>query len=101
MTRIRNGNSMRPHPKPQKRKKVRIDWSGFAIPKLSVKREGYEYTKFKNGVIESRGKRCEWCKKPKHRRELTLHHKTKRSKLRLDTPENVEVVCLDCHIEER
>jgi len=74
-----------------------VEWTGFKFPKQgAVKLEGEEYLRFKNRVFERDG----WkCRNPecKSRRNLTLHHKIKRSKLRLDTMENCITLCVKCH----
>jgi len=88
-------------PKIKPRSKDPVDWSGFAIPKKAVKLEGYSYTKFKAQVLKRDFNRCKRCGKTFKPRELTIHHKIKRSHLRLDTLENAETVCLPCHMKER
>jgi len=90
-----------PHPKPEKKKRPRIDWTGFLFPKKSVKLSNYEYHKLKKQILKDYDYICQKCKKRYHPGEFTLHHKTKRSILRLDTPENCEPWCIYCHIKER
>ena len=74
-----------------------IDWEGFKFPKQrSVKLEGEEYRKFKKHIFT----RDNWmCRNPacRSRRNLTLHHKIRRSKVRLDTEENCLTLCVECH----
>ena len=74
-----------------------IDWAGFKFPKRDkVKFTGVEYEKFKNRVFERDGWRCQNLSCGS-RRNLTLHHKIKRSKVRLDTMENCITLCVKCH----
>lgn len=91
---------MNPHPKTTPRPNVKVDWSGFAIPKQAVKLTGAAYSKFKTAVLKRDGYRCKWCGKKFKANELTIHHKIKRSILRLDTLENAETVCIICHMKE-
>lgn len=92
---------MPPHPKPSKRKKVHVDWSGFAVPKKAVKLTDPEYSKFKQGIIKARKGICARCGKKFPARCLTLEHITKRSILRLDIEKNIELLCINCAIEKR
>ena len=92
---------MKPYPKPKKRKKVKVDWTGFAIPKTEVRLEGHAYKKFKDEVIARDGYRCKNCGNKFKRNELTLQHKIKRSIIRLDTKENCDTWCIVCHMTER
>ena len=74
-----------------------VDWKGFVFPKeRAVKLEGEDYDRFKNKIFERDGWRCRnpQCRS---RRNLTLHHKIKRSRLRLDTEENCMTLCAFCH----
>ena len=74
-----------------------VDWTGFKIPKKGeVGLKGKEYEKFRNDVFE----RDNWtCRNPNCRshRNLTLHHLIRRSKQRLDIPENAMTLCAFCH----
>lgn len=76
---------------------VDIDWTGFACPKKGeVRLEGKEYEELRNQIFE----RDNWtCRNPNCRshKNLTVHHKVKRSKLRLDVPENLITLCVECH----
>lgn len=92
---------MTPNPKTKKIKKPRVDWAGFAVPKHAVKLEGAAYAKFKKEVLKRDRYICQNCKKKYHPRELTIHHKIKRSILRLDIASNAETICIFCHIKER
>jgi len=73
------------------------NWSGFAFPKQGeVRLEGEEYEEFKQQIFE----RDNWtCRNLncRSRRNLTVHHLIKRSKLRLDIPSNAVTVCAFCH----
>jgi len=74
-----------------------VDWTGFAFPKPGeVRFKGEEYEEFKRQIFE----RDNWmCRNLncKSRRNLTVHHKIKRSKRRLDIPENCITLCVNCH----
>ena len=62
----------------------------------TVKLTGIEYIKFQREIFGRDG----WtCRNPNCRshKNLTIHHKRKRSKLRLDIPENCITLCIDCH----
>ena len=91
---------MKPHPKTKHKPDGPVQWEGFAIPKKSVKLTGASYAKFKAGVIKRDKYRCKRCGKRFKANELTIHHKIKRSHLRLDTPDNAETLCLRCHVFE-
>lgn len=66
-------------------------------PKLgTVKLTGIDYIKFQREIFE----RDNWtCRNPNcnSRKNLTIHHKIKRSKLRLDIPGNCITLCSICH----
>jgi len=61
-----------------------------------VKLEDEAYREFRDRILERDGWRC---RNPKcgSRWWLTVHHKIKRSRLRLDTEENCITLCLRCH----
>jgi len=90
---------MKPYPKPKKRKKKKIDWEGFAVPKVFVKLSPYEYQKLKQRVHRLDGWRCinPDCQENYGRGELHIHHTTPRSVQRLDTEENCSSICPICH----
>ena len=62
------------------------------------KLEGKEYEKFRTKVFERDNWKCRnvFCGS---RKNLTPHHYIKRSKVRLDTMENVITLCISCHIK--
>jgi len=91
--------AIRPHPKPERRKKKPVDWTGFAVPKRSVKLSPYEYTKLKQEVHRMDGWRCinPDCNENYGRGELHIHHIIPRSAIRLDVVENAATICPICH----
>ncbi len=88
-----------PNPKPQRRKKQPVDWTGFAVPKVSVKLSPHEYQKLKQKIHRLDGYRCinPDCRENYGKGELQLHHIVKRSQLRLDIPGNAASICPICH----
>lgn len=59
-----------------------------------VRLDGPAYWRFKMQVHALDDWRCAVCRKIT---ALTLHHLIKRSKLRLDTPDNCISLCVSCH----
>jgi len=90
---------MNPQPKVKPKKKIKIDWEGFAIPKQSIKLSPYEYAKLKKKVHELDGWRClnPECTNIYTAKELTVHHIYPAGRLRIDTVENCGTLCLWCH----
>jgi len=90
---------MKPDPKPQRRKKKPVDWTGFAFPKTSIRLSPYEYAKLKQKVHRLDGYRCinPDCQENYGRGELQMHHTIPRSVQRLDTEENCSSICPICH----
>ena len=70
-----------------------------AIPKQSVKYTGKDYTEFRRKVLVFDKYTCVFCLVRFQDNELSLHHKLRRSRLRLDTIENCYTCCLACHIK--
>jgi len=90
---------IRPYPKPARRKKKPVDWTNFAVPKISVRLSPHEYAKLKLKVHRLDGYRCinPDCRENYGRGELHLHHIIPRSVIRLDTEENSVSICPICH----
>ena len=91
---------MNPDPKIKPREKVKIDWAGFAVPKLIIKLSQHEYGKLKRKVHKLDGWRCinPDCVQLYTRKELTMHHIIPRARLRLDTVDNCATICFVCHM---
>ena len=91
---------MKPYPKPKKRKKKKIDWEGFAVPKKSIRLSKHEFTKLKRLVHELDGWKCinPDCTNIYTINELTYHHIVPKGRICLDTVENGATLCLWCHI---
>jgi len=90
---------MKPDPKIRNRKKQKVDWTGFAVPKLAVKLSPYEYAKLKRRVHALDGWRCvnPGCSETYHRSELHFHHVVPRGRIRIDTEDNGVTLCPVCH----
>jgi len=90
---------MNPQPKIKNRRKQKIDWTGFAVPKVSVRLSPYEYAKLKQRVHRLDGYRCinPDCQENYGRGELHMHHDIPRSVIRLDTEDNCSTMCPICH----
>lgn len=90
---------MKPYPKPKRRKKQKVDWTGFAFPKMAVKLSPYEYSKLKRKVHTLDGWRCvnPNCSESYRRKELHIHHIIPTGRIRLDTEDNCATVCPVCH----
>jgi len=88
----------KPHQKPAKRTKEnrkRVDWDGFEVPKSApVRLKGYELEKFRKSIFKRDGYKCKRCGSKKN---LTMHHKPKRSQGGSDIPEHCHTVCMECH----
>ena len=97
---------MKPYPKSQQTRKSRkkVDWSGFASPKMSVVLNENDYRKLKSKIVEIVGQQCEVTTCLETALELLhLHHRKSRGACRLDTFENCYLICFRCHrlIEEK
>lgn len=90
---------MNPIPKTKHRRKKKIDWEGFAFPKLSVKLSPYEYGKFKRKVHELDEWRCvnPNCTEIYTKDQLHVHHIIPKGRLVLDTVDNGATLCPVCH----
>jgi len=90
-----------PDPKIKPRRKLPVDWTGFAVPKQAVNLgKGHAYSKFKKQVMLLQNYTCRACLKKFKPRQLTIDHVIKRSILRLDTFENCNLLCLPCHMKK-
>ena len=81
-------------PKPT-RPKQRVDYTQMAIPKQGqVIKKGKAYEAICRAVLARDHGRCVVCGSSEN---LTPHHKVKRSRGRMDTLNNMETLCVECH----
>lgn len=86
-------------PKPKRRVRENgrpVDYSWAAYPKRGeIRLKGQAYQKLCRTILDRDGG-CVVCKTTEN---LTPAHRIRRSKLRLDTPENTLVLCVTCHYQ--